>query len=182
MASPRAEASLHLMRIAQRKTSMPMRLRTMKMPSRLLVHVATLGPIGYSPFAPGTCGTALGALLVLALSPSRLSLAFAAVGGVILGTIASRHAEIHFRAKDPGQIVIDEFAAFLAVMSLLPPSFPSVILAFALFRFFDIVKPFPIRKIERMFEGGVGVMADDLLAGVYTYVSVVLCTKLTGSL
>lgn len=179
---PHAEVSLHPVMVTPQRTPVPMRRLTTSMPSRLLVHIATLGPIGHIPFAPGTWGTASGALLLLVLRPSRLSLALAAIALVILGTLAARHAEVHFRAKDPGQVVIDEFAAFLAVMSFLPSTLFSLLLAFALFRFFDIVKPFPIRKIERLFGGGVGVMADDLLAGVYTYASVELCTKLTGSL
>ena len=73
------------------------------------------------------------------------------------------------RIKDPGLIVIDEIAGYLVTMFLSPPDVIHIVAGFFLFRFFDILKPPPVRQAERFFPGGVGVMADDLLAGAYAW-------------
>ncbi len=133
----------------------------------LFKALATLGPVGYSPLAPGTAGSAVSCLLYLLLRPGGptllliISLMFGA------GVLVSGRVERLLREKDSSCIVVDEFVGYLVAVFLIPFSVTNAVLAFLLFRFFDIIKPVPIRSVERRFPGGVGVMADDLLAGVY---------------
>lgn len=155
-----------------------MTLRTLDRASSLLRHIATLGPIGHIPFAPGTFGTAAGFLILLLVRPPLLPLMAITLLIFVVGIISSHFAEIHFKKKDPGQVVIDELAGYFASMMFLDMNVVNLILAFLLFRCFDILKPPPIRSAETLFKGGLGVMMDDLLAGVYAYISVVLCTKI----
>ena len=136
--------------------------------SVLLKNIATLGFIGYLPKAPGTFGT-LAALVFFALiKPSIPVHVLLVILVTALGIIASSRAEKMLNEKDSGHIVIDEFAGYALSVLLLPHTLSSLVASFLLFRFFDILKPFPIRWIERSILGGVGVMADDLVAGVYT--------------
>lgn len=76
-------------------------------------------------------------------------------------------AETLFGRKDDGRIVVDEIAGFLVATALVRPAWGSVILGFIFFRFFDILKPWPVRVIDRRGAGGPGVVLDDVLAGVY---------------
>jgi phosphatidylglycerophosphatase A len=71
------------------------------------------------------------------------------------------------QAKDPGMIVIDEVAGFAAAMLFLPLGWTTTIVAFLLFRIFDIIKPWPVRLVERSFGGGAGIVLDDTVAGLY---------------
>ncbi len=137
---------------------------------RLLALLATLGPVGHIPMAPGTLGTLACVPLVWLLGvlavpwPVYLAIMTATI---IIGTIASSKAEEIIGGKDPSSVVIDEFAGYMVAMALLPPTWGYMVAAFILFRFFDIVKPPPIRSLEKL-GGGPGIMADDILAGVIT--------------
>jgi phosphatidylglycerophosphatase A len=138
---------------------------------RLAVFVSTFGYVGYAPLAPGTAGSAaglavFGVLRLLGLGPiaevSLIALLF--VAGVWSGTLAERH----FGKTDPAPGVIDEVVGMLITLFLLPAS-PVVLLGgFILFRILDIVKPFPARRVEAL-PGGLGMMADDAVAGVYAH-------------
>lgn len=133
----------------------------------MLKHIATLGPIGYIPFAPGTFGSLMG-LLCLWFFPLSLQGHIALIIlGAIVGSIASTAAEIQLQQKDSGKIVIDEFIGIYVAALFVPYKLSMLIAAFLLFRFFDIVKPLMIRTLERTLKNGWGVMADDILAGVY---------------
>jgi phosphatidylglycerophosphatase A len=116
--------------------------------------------------APGTAGSAV-ALLVLWLVPfSRSGLVFYFVAVTVLGVWAAHVAEPVLGGKDPGAIVIDEVAGMtLSVLALpLTPAF--LVAGFLLFRVFDVIKPPPARQSQR-FRGGIGVVIDDLIAGLY---------------
>ncbi|OGW27152.1 MAG: hypothetical protein A2X56_11460, partial [Nitrospirae bacterium GWC2_57_13] len=120
------------------------------------------------PVAPGTAGTLLGVLVYavasgLSLVPYLL-LCFALI---LLGTWAAGRAETILGGKDDSRIVIDEVAGYLVAMILIPSGWAFAVAGFFLFRFFDIVKPFPIYRMQRL-KGGLGVMIDDLGAAVYT--------------
>ena len=139
--------------------------------------IATWFGVGALPFAPGTAGSLAAlpfawAILALAGLPALLLATFAAA---LLGVWASgRHAPVMGR-DDPGGIVIDEVAGqwlTLAGAGLLgmPFDLAGYAIAFACFRFFDIVKPWPVSWADRRLSGGLGIMADDLLAGVYAAV------------
>lgn len=133
-----------------------------------LKYIATLGFIGYLPFAPGTFGTLAAVFFMVALKPSVLLHIALTVFFIIAGIVSSGRAEELFRQKDSRHIVIDEFAGYMASLLFLPLSRSFIIAAFVLFRFFDILKPPPLRRLEYVFTGGFGIMADDMGAAVYT--------------
>lgn len=139
--------------------------RTRLRPSTVL---ATGFGAGYVPRAPGTAGSAVGVLLFLILSHLSPAAYLAATAAVTLAAIwIAAASEKAFGTKDPPQIVIDEIAGQLIALALLPPDWRYVLAGFALFRFFDIVKPWPANKINRDMPGGAGIVLDDVVAGVY---------------
>ena len=129
--------------------------------------VATGGGIGYCPVAPGTAASLFALLLVWALPFSWRGLALVLLAVTVLGAWAATRAERLFGARDPSRVVIDEIAGMWLSVLTLPRSLWPLLAAFLLFRLFDIVKPFPIRQSENL-SGGLGIMLDDLIAGVYT--------------
>ena len=134
---------------------------------RILKHIATLGPVGYIPYAPGTFGTlaAFGCSLIFQLTPAEHLILI--IVGFIAGSFASTAAEKAFSQKDSRRIVIDEFVGYYVATLYVPNSLPLLVAAFFLFRFFDIIKPLMIHKLELTLSNGMGVMADDILAGIY---------------
>ena len=136
--------------------------------NKILKNIATLGFVGYLPVAPGTWGSLVSAVFVAFLDPSSAVQAILIVIGFVIGIISSTAAERVIGQTDSGHIVIDEFIGFLVSVVYLPQTYGYLIAAFFLFRFFDILKPFPIRQAERTLKGGFGIMTDDVLAGIYT--------------
>ncbi|MEN6559738.1 MAG: phosphatidylglycerophosphatase A [Acidobacteriota bacterium] len=136
----------------------------MKVIGRVL---ATFFGLGLAPFAPGTVASAAAALLyrffLRGLAAPLYALAVAAVffGGV---AVSGRYAR-ELGRTDPGRIVVDEVCGQLVALAFLPAGWITVAVSFALFRFFDIIKPWPIRRLERL-PGGWGIMADDVGAGL----------------
>ena len=92
----------------------------------------------------------------------------------------SGEAEKIFNEKDSSRIVIDEIVGFQFAMFLVTPTALHVFLGFLLFRFFDIAKPFPVRLCERKLPGGYGVVGDDIVAGVYANIFLLLSIKYLG--
>ncbi len=131
----------------------------------MVKFIASCGFVGYIPFAPGSWISLLVVILVWFWQPPFLLLLGLVVisffGGVIIATFAERIWE-----HDSGKIVIDEFLGMLVALFFLPHKLLFYGLSLILFRFFDIVKPLFIRKFEKL-PSGWGVMADDLLAGIY---------------
>jgi len=141
----------------------------MTIKQRFFMFAATGAMVGYAPVAPGTWGTLVGIPLVLLCSILPPSWQVFAVVLFIMAAIwIAQEAEIIFGKKDPGAIVIDEMAGYLVALCGLPVTLPSLAVGFLVFRFFDIVKPFPIRYFEQQFSGGAGVVLDDIFAGLYT--------------
>jgi len=136
----------------------------------LLKNIATLGFIGYLPVAPGTWGTAAGLIFIGLVPMSAGVLLTLIIAGAIIGTIAAGIAERVIGEADSGHIIIDEFVGFFVAVAFIPRTYGYLAAAFLLFRFFDILKPFPIRNLERTIKGGAGIMADDILAGFLTNV------------
>lgn len=140
--------------------------------TRLAVFIATVGYSGYFPVAPGTVGSLAGLVAYLlvwwsrsmALEIGLIVLLFAA--GVWAGTIAERY----FGGIDPGPIVIDEVVGMLITLAFIPVGLAGALIGFVLFRVFDVVKPYPARRLERL-HGGLGVMADDAMAAIYANVT-----------
>jgi phosphatidylglycerophosphatase A len=133
----------------------------------VMKQIATVGGIGFFPFASGTVGTVPAVLLVWLLPmPMAIYLAVT-VAVTVAGIIASSEVERVMGTKDPGCIVVDEFAGYLVAMAFLPSTTGYVIAAFFLFRAFDVIKPPPISSLQRL-RGGFGVVVDDLAAGLAT--------------
>jgi phosphatidylglycerophosphatase A len=133
----------------------------------VLKYIATVGLAGFSPVAPGTAGTLVALVIVALLNLPAVLYVFMTLAVTGVGIIASERVEEILQEKDPGCVVIDEVAGYFVAVAFLPHSMGYLIAAFFLFRFFDIVKPTPANMLQRL-EGGLGVMADDLVAGLYT--------------
>ena len=134
---------------------------------RFLRLYATVGPLGRLPGAPGTAGSLLGLLLFLSLqSLPRAFHALLLTGVFCLGVRAASAAAQEARESDPPSVIIDEVVGAWLACLFLPVHIASLSAAFLLFRFFDILKPFPIRRLEAL-PGGWGIMLDDLVAAVY---------------
>lgn len=133
------------------------------------VHFVAFGfGSGAAPFAPGTFGTLAAIpfyllLQYLPLGSYLLVLVVAFVVGCWLCEITSRDIGVH----DHGGIVWDEFVGFWITMIAAPPGWLWIVIGFALFRLFDILKPWPIRWVDKQVHGGFGIMLDDVLAGLF---------------
>jgi phosphatidylglycerophosphatase A len=133
----------------------------------LAVWIATSGPAGYAPVAPGTVGSVVGVVLYLAIAKWSLTaqLVFALVL-TLVGIWAASVAAAHFGRSDPSHVVVDEVAGQVVTLVGFSFSWPLVLAGFLLFRALDIIKPWPANKLESL-HGGTGIMADDLMAALY---------------
>lgn len=130
------------------------------------LSLATAFGVGYVPFAPGTFGSAVGLLIWALLPASPAVQAAAIVVTFALGAWSATVAERHFAGTDPGPVVIDEVMGMLVTLFMHPVGWGGAFAAFILFRAFDVLKPYPADRLERL-HGGLGVMADDLMAAIY---------------
>jgi phosphatidylglycerophosphatase A len=138
--------------------------------------IASLFFIGYFPLMPGTIGSAVVVLGLwylqfrthLVISPQMWWIAIIAFSALSIGV--SSNPKENFRSEDPPQVIIDECAGQFIAFFLIPLTLNTLLLGFLLFRFFDIVKPFPIYKMEEL-DGGVGITMDDIMAGVFANIS-----------
>jgi phosphatidylglycerophosphatase A len=130
--------------------------------------VATAGGAGYSPIAPGTCGTIVAVPIAYACAGLAWPAFLAVVVAVTLvGIIAADGADAAWGTHDSGRIVIDEVAGYLATVALVDRGAPWVLgIGFVVFRALDIIKPPPIRWFDEHVPGGAGVVLDDVVAGV----------------
>jgi phosphatidylglycerophosphatase A len=134
-------------------------------------HAIALGfGAGLSPFAPGTAGTAAAWVIAWALASFLAPAVMLALGAAafLIGIWACGVTGRHLGVSDHGAMVWDEIAAFLIVLAVVPRELAWQTAAFVAFRFFDIVKPQPVRYFEQRYGGGFGVMFDDLVAAGYT--------------
>ena len=142
----------------------------------LAVFLASFGYVGYFPIAPGTAGSAAALVLFYALrwigNPAIELGAIVAVFAI--GVWAAHGTEAALGRKDPGIVVIDEVLGMLITLAVLPVSIWGVLVGFLLFRIFDVVKPFPAAQLEHL-HGGMGIMADDAVAGLYSHVLLRVC-------
>lgn len=147
----------------------------------LAVWIATSAGAGYFPIAPGTAGSTVGVLIVAGLERLPLQVAWQmaligiiAAGLFAAGVWAAGEAEKFFGRIDPGQVVIDEVVGQMVTLLARPrASWMWLLAGFLLFRAFDIIKPFPARRAERL-RGGWGIMVDDGIAGIYGLVVMVV--------
>ena len=132
-----------------------------------MVGVATGGFIGKIPFAPGTFGSILGLFFYYLMSFLHLVPTFFFIIGFIIFSIwIAGKAEKVLQTTDPGCIVIDEVAGMAVTFFAIPFNMYIGVIGFFVFRFFDILKPFPIRFLEKRIGGGAGVVIDDVAAGI----------------
>lgn len=144
----------------------------------MAVAVATAGGVGFAPWAPGSWGAALAVVIFVLSSPmGPVGIAGLVAGLGVLGAWAADGAERAFGRKDDGRIVIDEVVGQLAALAPLLAFAGSagageripvlgLVTGFVAFRVFDVWKPGPVRWAERTFRGGIGVMMDDVVAGL----------------
>jgi len=133
---------------------------------RFYLTIATVGYIGYIPYAPGTFGSLAGFLSVLLFKPSDVVLLFVIIIFLFIGAVSAENAE-RALGRDSPCIVVDEFCGYLLSIIFLPRVLFYLVMGFILFRFFDILKPLPIKRVEENLRGGFAVMMDDVVAGVY---------------
>ncbi|MFI4955593.1 MAG: phosphatidylglycerophosphatase A [Gammaproteobacteria bacterium] len=123
---------------------------------------------GLSPVAPGTMGTLVAIPIIMLMSFFSLPIYIAiTLVTIILGTYAADWSSRDLKVHDHSGIVIDEIAGMMIVMLFVPINALTLLEGFALFRLFDIVKPWPINWLDKQIKGGVGIMVDDLLAALY---------------
>ena len=146
-------------------TGEPMNKPDMRNP----LHLLAFGfGSGLAPKAPGTFGTLVAVPLYLLMQGMTLPLYLGLVlAGTLLGFWICGRTSRDLGVHDHGGIVWDEIVGYLLTMAVAPPGWLWVLVGFLLFRFFDILKPWPIRWLDQKVAGGVGIMLDDLLAGVY---------------
>lgn len=134
---------------------------------RSIMFIATGGGIGNLPVAPGTFGTLPGLALAAFLSTQPLYVYWIVMLLTIgAGTWSAHLAENIVGGKDPKKVVIDEIAGMLVALVGHPVGWTTALTAFGLFRLFDVAKPFPVGWLDKHLKGGVGIMADDVAAGV----------------
>ncbi len=137
---------------------------------RLVILLASGAYVGYVPVASGTFGSLLALPLLVALAgatwPPAVTVALIVALSVLAMTVSDRAGRIYGQA-DSSRIVIDEICGMLIAGAFLPATLWNLSLAFLAFRLFDIVKPFPASHFDRHVKNGFGVVADDLVAGIY---------------
>ena len=132
----------------------------------IALALATTFGVGYVPFAPGTFGSLAGLALWAVLPASPAAQAVVIVAIFVAGSWSGSLAEAHYAKTDPSYVVLDEVLGMLMTLFLNPVGWGGALLGFLLFRVADIIKPFPANRLERL-HGGIGVMADDLMAAIY---------------
>ncbi|OPX54504.1 phosphatidylglycerophosphatase A [Oceanospirillum multiglobuliferum] len=145
------------------------------------VHFLAFGlGSGAAPWAPGTVGTALAVvpyllwLQQLPILTFSLIIAISFVVGVWLCEKTSQDLGVH----DHSGIVWDEFVGYWLTMLMAPPGWQWALVGFILFRFFDVLKPWPVKWADRRVAGGFGIMFDDLLAGIYAWLVLQIIARL----
>jgi phosphatidylglycerophosphatase A len=139
----------------------------MNFKQKSVMFIATGCYIGNISFAPGTFGSVLGLPICFFLSKTDLSMAvLLTLIGILCAVWIANEAEKILKTKDPGCIVIDEIAGIILTLFGLPFNIISVTAGFLVFRTLDIWKPYPIRFLENKFSGGIGIVLDDVAAGI----------------
>lgn len=136
-----------------------------KLANNFLLFIVTCGFIGYLPGAPGTYASILGCIAVYFLASDSVLVNVVFVCSLIVCSVVCINL-LKYNGEDPSYIVIDEFAGVFVTMAGFKPDLLNITCGFILFRFFDIIKPYPIRNVEH-FKRGYGIVADDVLAGIF---------------
>jgi len=138
---------------------------------KLILFLSSGTYLGYLPLASGTFGTLWGLPIFYWLSTQRLwTQILIILGSIFLAVLLAGNAEKIWGEKDPSKVVIDEIVGYMTAIVGLSFSWNTALLGFLIFRVMDILKPYPIRKIDQNLPGGWGIVLDDVLAGVYSQV------------
>lgn len=150
--------------------------------NRLIMALATGCYVGRIPWAPGTWGSLAAMLPWLLMKNLPLPGYFLLLGAVfVVGFFVAGSAEKILDCPDAGSIVIDEFLGIFVTLTAAPAHPLAWLLGFLLFRVFDIAKPFPASWFDQRIHGGVGIMMDDIIAGIYAFLSLHLIWFALGS-
>ncbi len=150
---------------------------------RPVTWIATFGGVGLFPIAPGTLASLVALFPAWGIVRVAGSVALG-IAGVLIFSLGVWAAGAYSRDQgiaDPGQVVIDEVAALWLILAFLPLDFAAYLLGFLAFRIFDIVKPWPIGWADRNVSGGIGIMLDDLLAGIYALLVTLAAMRLAAT-
>ncbi|KIH76267.1 phosphatidylglycerophosphatase [Geoalkalibacter ferrihydriticus] len=148
---------------------------------KLVLLLSSNAGLGYFPWAPGTIGTLAGIPAFWLLA--RLSVPLYLLSWTVLLVLAfwaAAEAGRIYGVVDDGRIVIDELVGYLVTVAFVPFSWTTALLGFVFFRFFDIVKLWPASWFDRRMKNGVGVVLDDVVAGIYGAVALHLCLAFLG--
>ncbi len=151
-------------------------LKRNRLPASIWRHPARILACGFgsgaAPYAPGTFGTLAAIPLYLLMAPLPLTAYVLAMAGLFAVGVWACHVTAHsFGVHDHGGIVWDEFIGYLLTMTAAPSGWQWPLAGFVLFRLFDILKPWPVRWLDRHIPGGLGIMLDDVAAAVYALIS-----------
>jgi len=147
----------------------------------LIKAIASVFYIGYLPLVPGTFGSLAGVGLFYLIKKTTPSVYLLSVFCVILlGLLTSGRTEKLLNKKDPSCVVIDEVMGMLIALSFMPPDLKIIILGFIIFRILDTLKPYPAERLQNM-HGAIGIMGDDLVAGIYTNIILQVVLRLVSS-
>lgn len=149
------------------------------MSDKLVRMLSTFFSVGNFPVGPGSMASAVGVLLYMAVEKVFVLYALLLIIVCVVGFKVSGRMEDLLKAKDPSCIVIDEVAGVLIAFFALPLTWPVIITAFFLFRAFDMFKLYPVNKFDDM-GGGYGIMMDDIVAGIYTNLTMQLALRWAG--
>lgn len=153
-----------------------------KNPGNLAIQIATLLGVGYVPGAPGTLGSLIGLMLYVLVfligGAQGVVIVFAWV--LVFSIWSSGLASQQLHQKDPSCIVIDEVVGLWVTLMGTQSHGPMLLVGFLLFRFFDVLKPFPIRRVESLPKGW-GIVLDDVLAGIYANLSLRILLRVLHS-
>ena len=146
---------------------------------KVIKLIATFFYIGYCPIIPGTVGSLAGAAIFLLVPKNALLQIILFALLCVAGCIVSGKAERIYKNKDDKRIVIDEVCGIFLLYLLIPFYVSYLIIGFVIFRLLDIWKPFPIKRLQEL-KGSLGIMADDILAAIYSFIiiQILFCLKI----
>jgi len=144
-----------------------------------LKTLSTFFYIGYLPFIPGTFASIVGIFLFYLIKGNNFTYILFTLALMILGFLVAGRAEEIFNKKDARYIVIDEIVGMLLSLIFIPYDIKLVIIAFIIFRILDALKPYPAGSLENL-KGSLGVMGDDIIAGLYTNIILQIVLRLAS--
>ncbi len=141
--------------------------------------LSTFFYVGYLPLIPGTFGSLAGIILIYLIELYALNYVLLTIAVIAIGFLVCGRAEKAMAKNDPRFVVIDEVSGMLLSLVFIPYDIKLVVLAFILFRVLDTLKPYPAGRLERL-KGSVGIMSDDLIAGLYTNLILQVVLRVTS--